>query len=139
MTGVSSLWVKNDFNIAIDALIEFLKSSGRLREGQAMRNDLTRPGTTGDNHIAQLGVVALIVITAHPNGDSFTEERLPRNGEIPAFFDLPNRLRIIGDEYPDNTQASIRIDQAGQIMNNLIGLFAGGISAVARLKANRID
>ena len=74
---MSSLWVKNDFNIAIDALIEFLKSSGRLRERQAMRNDLTRPGTTGDNHIAQLGVIALIVITAHSNGDSFTEECLP--------------------------------------------------------------
>src|SRR4051812_48329768 len=137
--ALSSLWVKNDFNIAIDALIEFLKSSGRLREGQAMRNDLTRPGTTGDNHIAQLGVIALIVITAHPNGDSFTEECLPGDEKIPAFFDLPDRLRIIGDEYPNNTQASVRIDQTGQIMNDLVWLLPGGISAVARLKANRID
>ena len=89
----SSLRIKDDFNIAIDPLIEFLKRIGRLRERQAMRNDLTRPGTTGDNHIAQLGVVALIRIAAHANGDSFTEERLPRNCEITAFFDLPDRLR----------------------------------------------
>src|SRR6266853_5710595 len=77
----SSLRIKDDFNIAIDTLIEFLKGSGRLRERQAMRNDLTRPGTTGDNDIAQLGVIALIVIAAHANGYSFTEERLPRDGE----------------------------------------------------------
>src|SRR5205085_8164397 len=104
-----------------------------------MRNDLTRFGTTGDNQIAQLGVVALIRIAAHTYGDSFTEERLPRNGEIPAFFDLPDRLRIIREEHPNNAEAPIWIDQAGQIMNDLIGLLTGGISAVARLKANRID
>src|SRR5947207_5264871 len=135
----SSLRVKNDFNVAINTLIELLKSIGRLRERQAMRNDLTRPGTTGDNHIAQLGVVALIRIAAHANSYSFTEERLPRNGEIPAFFDLPDRLRIIGEEHPNNAKASVRIDQAGQIMNDLIGFLTGGISAVARLKPNRID
>src|SRR2546423_3213913 len=56
----SSLRVKNDFNVAIDPLIEFLKGSGCLRERQAMRNDLARPGTTDNYHIAQLGVVALI-------------------------------------------------------------------------------
>src|SRR6266566_1866052 len=139
MTGVSSLWVKNDFNIASDPLIEFLKGSGRLRERQAMRNDLTRPGTTGDNHIAQLGVVALIRVATHANGYSFTEERLPRNSEITAFFDLPDRFRIVGEEYANNAKASVWIDQAGQIMNDLIGLLAGGISAVARLKPNRID
>src|SRR6266480_1517112 len=135
----SSLRVKNDFNIAIDALIEFLKGSGRLRERQAMRNDLTRPGTTGDNHIAQLRVVALIRIATHAYGDSFPEERLPRNSEITAFFDLPDRLRIIREEYANNAKASVRIDQAGQIMNDLIGLLVGGIGAVARLKPNRID
>src|SRR5438270_11554648 len=135
----SSLRVKNDFNVAIETLIEFLKGLGRLRERQAMRNDLTRPGTTGDNQIAQLGVVALIRITAHAHGDSFTEECLPRNSEITAFFDLTDRLRIVGEEHPNNAQAPIGIDQAGQIMNDLIWLLAGGISAVARLKANRID
>src|SRR5437588_11789579 len=104
-----------------------------------MRNDLTRPGTTGDNQIAQLGVVALIRVATHAYGDAFTEERLPRNSEITAFFDLTDRLRIVGEEHPNNAKASVRIDQAGQIMNDLIGLLAGGISAVARLKANRID
>src|SRR5258708_16187590 len=99
--------------IAIDALIEFLKGRGRLRERQAMRNDLTRPGTTGDNQIAQLGVVALIRITAHANGDSFTEERLPWNGEITAFFDLPDRLRIVREEHPNNAKAPIRTYQTG--------------------------
>src|SRR6266853_5627709 len=135
----SSLRVKNDFNVAIKTLIEFLKSSRRLRERQPMRNDLTRPGTTGDNHIAQLGVVALIRIAAHANGYSFTEERLPRDGEITALFDLPDGLCIIGQEDANNAKASVRIDQTGQIMNDLIWLLAGGISAVARLKANRID
>src|SRR5712691_1362015 len=104
-----------------------------------MRNDLTRPGTAGDNQIAQLGVVALIRIAAHANGYSFTEKRLPRNGEITAFFDLPDRLRIIREEHANNAKASVRIDQAGQIMNDLIWLLPGGISAVARLKTNRID
>src|SRR6266849_6210187 len=113
----SSPRVKDDFNIAIDPLIEFLKGSGRLRERQSMRNDLTRPGTTGDNHIAQLGVVALIRIAAHANGDSFPEERLPRNGEITAFFVLPDRLGIIREEYAINAKASVLIDQTGQIMN----------------------
>src|SRR5260370_741688 len=135
----SSLRIKDDFNVAIATLIEFLKGLGRLRERQAMRHDLTRPGTTGDNQIAQLGVVALIRVAAHANGDSFTEERLPRNGEITAFFDLPDGLRIIRQEYANNAKASVRIDQAGQIMNDLIGLLAGGISAVTRLKPNRID
>src|SRR2546427_8303280 len=93
----SSLRVKDDFNIAIDTLIEFLKGSGRLRERQPMRNDLTRPGTTGDNQIAQLGVVALIRVAAHAYGYSFPEERLPRNGEITAFFDLPDGLGIVGE------------------------------------------
>src|SRR5438270_8215705 len=97
----SSLRVKNDFNVAINTLIEFLKRLGRLRERQAMRNDLTRFGTTGDNQIAQLGVVALIRITAHANGYSFPEKRLPRNSEITAFFDLPDRLRIIREEHPN--------------------------------------
>src|SRR5437588_11678958 len=104
-----------------------------------MRNDLTRPGTTGDNQIAQLGVVALIRVAAHANGYSFTEERLPRNSEITTFFDLPDRLRIVREEHPNNAKASVRIDQAGQIMNDLIGFLTGGISAVARLKPNRID
>src|SRR6266700_5524062 len=104
-----------------------------------MRNDLAWPGTTGDNQIAQLGVVALIRIAAHANGDSFLEECLPGNEKITAFFDLPDRLRIIREEHPNNTQASVWIDQTGQIMNDLIWLLAGGISAVARLKANRID
>src|SRR5437763_9972554 len=104
-----------------------------------MRNDLTRPGTTGDNQIAQLGVVALIRIAGHAYGDAFTEERLPRNGEIPTLFDLPDRLRIVGEEHPNNAKASVRIDQAGQIMNDLIWLLTVRISAVARLKANRID
>src|SRR5713226_7838582 len=135
----SSLRVKDDFNIAIDALIEFLKGSGRLRERQAMRNDLTRPGTSGDNQIAQLGVVALIRIAAHANAYSFPEERLPGDEQITAFFDLPDRLRIIREEYANNAKASVRIDQTGQIMNDLIWLLAGGISAVARLKPNRID
>ena len=85
----SSLRIKDDFNVAIETLIEFLKGLGRLRERQAMRNDLTRPGSTGDNQIAQLGVVALIRIATHAYGDSFPEERLPRNGEITALFDLP--------------------------------------------------
>src|SRR5438270_13860774 len=116
----SSLRVKNDFNVAINTLIEFLKSIGRLRERQAMRNDLTRPGTTGDNHIAQLGVIALIRIATHANGDAFAEERLPRNSEVTAFFDLPDRLRIIRQKYANNAKASVRIDQAGQIMNDLI-------------------
>src|SRR5439155_2274065 len=70
----SSLRIKDDYNVAIETLIEFLKGLGRLRERQAMRNDLTRPGTTGDNQIAQLGVVALIRIATHANGDAFTEE-----------------------------------------------------------------
>src|SRR5205807_3407531 len=78
----SSLRVKDDFNIAIDTLIEFLKGLVRLRERQAMRNDLTRLDTTGDNQIAQLGVVALIRVAAHANGYSFTIERLPWNSEI---------------------------------------------------------
>src|SRR2546430_10889247 len=135
----SSLRIKDDFNVAIDTLIEFLKRLGCLREGQAMRNDLTRLDTTGDNQIAQLGVVALIRVAAHANGYSFTEERLPRNSEITALFDLPDRLRIVGEEHPNNAKASVRIDQAGQIMNDLIWLLAGGISAVARLKPDRID
>src|SRR5881227_2438275 len=88
----SSLRIKDDFNVAIDALIEFLKRIGRLRERQAMRNDLTRFGTTGDNQIAQLGVVALIRITAHANGDSFAESvcqgttRSPRASISPTGF-----------------------------------------------------
>src|SRR6266566_9645182 len=136
---LSSLRVKDDFNIAIETLIKFLKGLGRLRERQAMRNDLTRTGSTGDNQIAQLGVVALIRIATHAYGDAFTEERLPRNSEITAFFDLPDRLGIVREEHPNNAKASVRIDQAGQIMNDLIGLLAGGISAVTRLKPNRID
>src|SRR5437588_6848262 len=104
-----------------------------------MRNDLTRPGTTGDNQIAQLGVVSLIRVATQAYGDSFPEERLPRNGEIPALFDLPDGLGIVREEHHNNAKASVRIDQAGQIMNYLIGLLAGGISAVTRLKANRID
>src|SRR5712692_8085610 len=104
-----------------------------------MRNDLTGFGTTGDNQIAQLGVVALIRIAAHANAYSFPEERLPGDEQITAFFDLPDRLRIIREEYANNAKASVRIDQAGQIMNDLIWLLAGGISAVARLKPNRID
>ena len=135
----SSLRIKDDFNVAIETLIEFLKGSGRLRERQAMRNDLTRPGTTGDNQIAQLGVVAFIRIATHANGDAFPEERLPGDEQITAFFDLPDRLRIVGQEYANNAKASVRIDQAAQIMNDLIWLLAGGISAVARLKPNRID
>ena len=86
----SSLRVKDDFNIAIDALIKFLKGIGRLRERQAMRHDLTRPGATGDNQIAQLRVVALIRITAHANGDAFPEERLPGDEQIPTCFDFPD-------------------------------------------------
>src|SRR5256714_5079502 len=135
----SSLRIKDDFNVAIETLIEFLKRLGRLRDRQAMRNDLTRLDTPGDNQIAQLGVVALIRVAAHANGYSFTEERLPRNSEITAFFDLPDRLRIVREEHPNNAKASVRIDQAGQIMNDLIGFLTGGISAVARLKPNRID
>src|SRR5438876_5948806 len=104
-----------------------------------MRNDLTRLGTTGDNQIAQLGVVALIRIATHAYGYSFAEERWPRNAEIPAFFNLPDGLGIIGEEHPNDAQASVRIDQTGQIMNDLIGFLTAGISAVARLKANRID
>src|SRR5713226_5969733 len=135
----SSLRVKDDLNIAIDTLIEFLKGSGRLRERQAMRNDLTGFGTTGDNQIAQLGVVALIRIAAHANGYSFPEERLPGDEQITAFFDLSDRLRIVREEYANNAKASVRIDQTSQIMNDLIWLLAGGISAVARLETNRID
>src|SRR5205807_7490657 len=75
----------------------------------------------------------------HANGDSFTEERWPGDEQIPAFFDLPDRLRIVGDEHANHTQASVRIDQTGQIMNDLIWLLAGGISAVTRLKPNCID
>src|SRR6266566_8477503 len=88
---LSSLRVKDDFNVAIDTLIEFLKGLGRLRERQAMRNDLTRPGTTGDNQIAQLGVVALIRVATHAYGYSFTEEGGPGDEQIPTLFDLPVR------------------------------------------------
>src|SRR2546421_5222909 len=135
----SSLRIKDDFNVAIETLIEFLKGLGRLRERQAMRNDLTRPGTTGDNQIAQLGVVALIRVAAHANGDAFAEEGGPGDEKIPSLFDCPDRLGIIGEEHPNNAEASVRIDQTGQIMNDLIGFLTAGISAVARLKANRID
>jgi len=48
---LSSIRVKNDFNIAIDALIEFLKGIGCLRKWQSMRNNLAWPGTTSGNHI----------------------------------------------------------------------------------------
>src|SRR6266576_998123 len=104
----SSLRIKDDFNVAIDTLIEFLKGLGCLRERQAMRNDLTRPGSTGDNQIAQLGVVALIRVATHAYGYSFTEERLPRNSEITAFFDLTIRLRIGGEKHTNNAKASVR-------------------------------
>src|SRR5947209_18453249 len=104
-----------------------------------MRNDLAGSGTTSDNHIAQLGVVALIRIAAHANRDSFPEERLPGDEQITAFFDLPDRLGIIREEYPNDAKASVRIDQTGQIMNDLIRLLTAGISAVARLETNRID
>src|SRR5438034_3007103 len=50
----SSLRVKNDFNIAIDQLIEFLKGSGRLREQQAMRNDLAVPSPDNRFHSVSL-------------------------------------------------------------------------------------
>src|SRR5437868_9838239 len=132
----SSLRIKDDFNVAIETLIEFLKRIGGLRERQAMRNDLTRLDTTGDNQIAQLGVVALIRVAAHANGDAFAEEGGPGDEQITTFFDLPDRLGIIREEYANNAQASVRIDQAGQIMNDLIGFLTGGISAVARLKPN---
>src|SRR6266516_1175812 len=104
-----------------------------------MRNDVTRFGTTGDDQIAQLGVVALIRIPAHANSDAFAEEGWPGDEQIPTCFDFPNRLRIIGQEHPNNAEAPIRIDQTGQIMNDLIWLLTAGISAVACLKANRID
>src|SRR2546421_11341102 len=116
---LSSLRVKDDFNVAIETLIEFLKGLGRLRERQAMRNDLTRTGSTRDNQIAQLGGVALIRIATHAYGDAFTEERLPRNSEITAFFDLPDRRRICGEEHPHNAKASVRIDREGQITNGM--------------------
>src|SRR6266851_712758 len=118
----SSLRIKDDFNVAIKTLIEFLKGIGRLRERQAMRNDLTRPGTTGDNHIAQLGVIAFVRIATHANGDAFPEEGWPGDEQIPSLFDCPDRLRIVGEEHPNNAKASVRIDQTGQIMNDLIGL-----------------
>src|SRR5439155_20416760 len=101
-----------------------------------MRNDLTRLGTTGDNQIAQLGVVALIRIATHAYGYSFAEERWPRNSEIPACFNLPDGLGIIGEEHPNDAEASVRIDQTGQIMNDLFGLLPGWSSPVARLNAN---
>jgi hypothetical protein len=62
--ATSPLWVKNNLYISIDALIKFFEGIWSLRKWQSMRNDLTRFGTTDDNQIAQLGVVALIMITA---------------------------------------------------------------------------
>lgn len=106
----SSLWVKDDFNIAIDTLIEFLKRIGRLRERQAMRNDVTRFGTTSDNQIAQLCVVALIRVAAHANGDAFPEEYWPGDEQITTLFDLPDRLRIIREEYANNAEVPIGPD-----------------------------
>ena len=63
---LSSLRIKDDFHGTIDALIEFLKRIGRLRERQAMRNNLTRFGTTtlGQDslHISWLFAVADIPV-----------------------------------------------------------------------------
>jgi hypothetical protein len=32
---------------------------------------------------------------------------LPRNEQIPPFFDLPDRFRVIGEEHPNNAKASV--------------------------------
>src|SRR6266516_4834912 len=79
------------------------------------------------------------MIAAHANGDAFAEEGWPGDEQIPTSFDCPDRLGIIGQEHPNDAEAPIGIDQTGQIMNDLIGFLTAGISAVARLKANRID
>ena len=69
-----------------------------------MRDDLARPGTAGDDQITQLGVVALVMVTAHAHGDSFPEQRLPRDGQVSTSFDLPDRLRIVGEEHTDDAE-----------------------------------
>lgn len=119
---LSSVRVKDDFNIAIDALIKFVKGIGCLRERQAMRDDLTGFGTTGDEQITQLGVVALIRIAAHAHANAFAEEGGHGNEQIPMSFDVPDRPGIVGKKHANNAKASIGIDQTGQVMNHLIWL-----------------
>src|SRR5438477_13051675 len=57
-TSLSLTRIKDHLDVSIDALIEPSEGIWRVPERQALRHDLTRLGTTGDDQIPQPGVVA---------------------------------------------------------------------------------
>ena len=102
-------------------------------------DDDSGSGAAGDDEIAQQRGVATIVGAAEVDRDAFGEERRPGHGKAAVWVPRRSRVEILLGVYPRDPEMPGRVDQPGQVLDDLGGLLRPGPRPVVGLEADRVS
>jgi len=68
---------QDHLDVTVCALVELRERAGCILERQPVTHDLAGPGCTGDNHVAQFGIPALVIVATHGYANVFVKELGP--------------------------------------------------------------
>jgi hypothetical protein len=138
------LGLKHDLDVAFGAFVEFAEGFGGLGEGETVADDLAGFGGAGEDHVAELGVPALVVVAAHGDADGFAEEFGPGDEEF-AFCALGvfpcgfGAVGVLRGPDADDGDAAGGVDELGDGVDDPVGVFLLGVMAGAGLEADGVD
>jgi hypothetical protein len=132
--------IEHDLHDAIHAAVEpFIHVRG-LVQRCVMSDDLAGPGPTADDQVAQVRGVPAIVHAPESDGNALVEQGGPRHVQRPVGVTAVRRwCRVGGGEHTCDAHPSCRIDQAGQVADDLTRILPIQMITVAGLEPDRVD
>jgi hypothetical protein len=131
--------LEDHLDVTFLACVKFRVRTGSLLEREAVTDHSAGFGCAGDDHVAQLGVPALVIVAAHDNRDILVEKLGPRNGEPTLLRRGGDRAGVSGGPDADDRDAPGGIDELRYSFGDPEWVFPRKVCFRARLKADGVD
>ena len=132
--------VEDDFHNAVDPAVETVVQVRGLVQCRVVGDDLAGPGAPADDQVPQVRGVPAIVGAPESDCNALVEQRCPGHVQRPVgMASVRGGRRVGGGEHAGDAQPPRRIDQPGQVIDDLTGILPIGMSAVAGLEADSVD
>src|SRR5215210_1625330 len=94
---------------------------------------------SGDDHVPQMNVVALVVCASKAHPYPFAEKRRPRHVQVATLAQLLSGFGVAPHVHSGYTQGAGRVYEPAEVFYDLARMLAGGLLAVSGLKAYGIN
>ena len=132
--------VEDDFHDSVDPAVEAVVQVRGLVQCRVVGDDLAGPGAPADDQVTQVRGVPAVVGAPESDRNALVEQRCPGHVQRPiGMASVRGGRRVGGGEHAGDAQPPRRIDQPGQVTDDLTGILLVGMSAVAGLEADSVD